>query len=191
MRTFVQIVFIVLIAVAASDNDPPALSETEFYYLPIGDDMNDIRSGFVQRFADHMVRSNDADRSGSLDAKEFVNALSVMQRGYEGGLYTSKTGWAFRMYDLDGDGSITKKEMLEIVGLMYKMVGNAWKMQEDEFTPEKWVGKSFRQFDRNKDGKLSRYEFGGLAATDYPLVRIIRPFNIMPSPTMFESWESK
>jgi hypothetical protein len=44
---------------------------------------------------------------------------------------------AFQLYDIDGDGTITYDEMLQIVQSIYKMTGEIVKLPVDEDTPEK------------------------------------------------------
>ena len=54
---------------------------------------------------------------------------------------------AFKLYDLDGDGTITRSEMLEIVKAIFSMVGNHAKFKEDDNTPEKRVDRIFEIMD--------------------------------------------
>lgn len=74
--------------------------------------------GDPSSFADYVFNVFDSDKSGSIDFKEFICALSVTSRGK----MEDKLDWAFQLYDIDGDGQITYEEMLKIVEAIYKMV---------------------------------------------------------------------
>jgi neuronal calcium sensor 1 len=44
---------------------------------------------------------------------------------------------AFQLYDIDGDGTITYAEILQILQSIYKMTGSMISLPLDEDTPEK------------------------------------------------------
>ena len=111
--------------------------------------------GDPSSFADYVFNVFDSDKSGSIDFKEFICALSVTSRGK----MEDKLDWAFQLYDIDGDGKISYDEMLAIVEAIYKMVGSMVKLPEDEDTPEKRVKKIFRMMDKDENGSLDMEEF--------------------------------
>ncbi|CAN7937043.1 unnamed protein product, partial [Ixodes hexagonus] len=81
---------------------------------------------------------------GSIEFEEFIRALSVTSRGS----LDEKLVWAFKLYDVDNDGFITRDEMYNIVDAIYQMLGNQTKESEQEESPQERVDKIFDQLDK-------------------------------------------
>ena len=111
--------------------------------------------GDPSEFASFVFKVFDENKDGAIEFPEFVRALSITSRG----TLEEKLGWAFKLYDLDRDGFITREEMESIVGSIYKMLGDNVKLPEDENTPEKRVERIFAAMDKNQDAQLSQEEF--------------------------------
>ncbi|KAF9310232.1 Neuronal calcium sensor 1 [Podila horticola] len=140
--------------------DKPEFQKIYKQFFPFGD---------PSTFADYVFNVFDSNKNGKIEFKEFIVALSVTSRGN----LEDKLQWAFQLYDIDNDQTITYDEMLSIVDAIYKMVGTMVKLPPDEDTPEKRVSKIFSLMDKDKDGRLTFDEFKEGSMKDPTIVQAL------------------
>lgn len=74
---------------------------------------NSLFVGDATEFAEHVFRTFDKDGSGTVNFEEFVIGLCVSGDNTS----DAQLKWAFDMYDIDGNGLITREEMTKIVSV--------------------------------------------------------------------------
>ena len=64
-------------------------------------------TGVEDKYVEHVFRSFDTNGDNEIDFREFMVSLSATARG----TLTQKLEWAFKVYDINGDGFITRNEI--------------------------------------------------------------------------------
>ncbi|KER27821.1 hypothetical protein T265_05184 [Opisthorchis viverrini] len=126
--------------------------------------------GEASRFAEYVFRTFDRNRDGVIDFREFLSTVSVTTRGD----LNQKLRWAFNMYDLDGDGYISRQDLCDVIASIYTLIGSTIKLPEDEATPERRANKIFEQMDSDHDNRLSFEEFCEGVRSDRNLLQILK-----------------
>ncbi|KAK3095230.1 hypothetical protein FSP39_011905 [Pinctada imbricata] len=96
--------------------------------------------GDSSAYAHYVFNTFDHDRNGCINFEEFVMGLSVLSRGS----FQERLQWAFSLYDINGDGLITKEEMLDIVSAIYDMMGRFSEPMIDESSAREHVDRVFQ-----------------------------------------------
>ncbi|CAF0974937.1 unnamed protein product [Adineta ricciae] len=90
---------------------------------------------------------------GFVDFQEFVSTISMTMSGN----IEDRLNLAFDMYDINEDGLLDKKEMRQIIKLIYKMNGH--KCMKQDSPSGQIVRTIMDRFDTDDDRKLTRDEF--------------------------------
>ncbi|XP_018312556.1 neurocalcin-delta B [Mycetomoellerius zeteki] len=108
--------------------------------------------GDSTRYAQIVFNNIDRNGDGIVNFNDLLKAMTSIINGN----VDQKLSWIFEFYDLNGDGCITRQEMLTIVSAIYEMVQNAQTIQS---MVNQQVDKFFEKMDANRDGIVSREEF--------------------------------
>ncbi|KAG9350276.1 hypothetical protein JZ751_026630, partial [Albula glossodonta] len=100
-------------------------------------------------YAQHVFRSFDSNSDGTLDFKEYIVALHLTSSGKT----MQKLEWAFALYDVDRNGTISKNEIQEIVKSIFNMISKEDQkhLPDDENTPEKRAEKIWDYFGKKEN----------------------------------------
>ncbi|CAM1313245.1 KCNIP4 (predicted) [Pycnogonum litorale] len=126
-------------------------------------------NGDASLYAHFVFKTFDQDGNGSLNFEEFVVGLSSLSRG----TIDEKLQWAFSLYDINGDGRITREELNEIVTSIYSLMGHDACLLMDNQTPQEHVDRVFKRMDLNEDGVVTKEEFMEICYNDESIRRSI------------------
>ncbi|XP_012141661.1 neuronal calcium sensor 1-like isoform X2 [Megachile rotundata] len=108
--------------------------------------------GDPAKYTQIVFNTFDRDKDGIVSFGDLLTEISLIIIGDT----DQKLSWIFRLYDLNGDGYITRKEMLVIVSAIYEMLHNGQSVQR---MADRHVDKIFKKMDLDKDGVISQEEF--------------------------------
>ncbi|XP_076051341.1 calsenilin-like isoform X2 [Oratosquilla oratoria] len=107
-------------------------------------------------YAHHVFKAFDLNSNGQINFKDLLISLSQLLRGSA----YDKLKWAFKLYDVNGDGCITKAELTDVVSSIHELLGRQPLRHhvEDKQTREH-VERLFKKLDLNGDGVVTLDEF--------------------------------
>ncbi|XP_066097352.1 guanylyl cyclase-activating protein 3 [Saccopteryx bilineata] len=112
---------------------------------------------------DQVYNTFDMNKDGFIDFLEFIAAINLVVRGK----MEQKLKWYFKLYDADGNGSIDKKELLNIFMSVQALNG------QQTLSPEEFTNLVFHKIDINRDGELTLEEFINGTEKDQDLLEIV------------------
>ncbi|CAG4981501.1 unnamed protein product [Colias eurytheme] len=129
-------------------------------------------------YAHYVFKAFDVNCSGAISFRELLVTLSTLLRGsvYE------RLRWAFRLYDVDGDGAITRQELGEVVVAVHELLGRrappgSPASRIDDAKANEQVDRVFRKLDLNQDGVITIEEFLESCLKDDVITRSLQMFD--------------
>ncbi|KAI5706323.1 hypothetical protein M8J75_006984 [Diaphorina citri] len=127
----------------------------------------------VSQYAHYVFKTMDHTQTGLLSFEDFIQGLSVLSRGS----VEEKLRWTFTLYDINGDGRITREEMTNIVTAIYELMGKFAETVLEDGSVTNRVDSVFKKMDKNQDGVVTLDEFLECCLNDEDIKRSIQVFD--------------
>ncbi|KAJ8665017.1 hypothetical protein QAD02_006679 [Eretmocerus hayati] len=123
-------------------------------------------------YAHYVFKAFDVNCNGAISFRDLLVTLSTLLRGsiYE------KLRWIFKLYDINGDGCITKGELGEVVMAIHDIMGRKHREVEERMAREQ-LDRVFRKLDLNQDGVITIEEFMESCLKDEVMTRSLAMFD--------------
>lgn len=112
----------------------------------------------VSSYSHYVFSALSQEDSEAITFEDFALSLSLLLHGSE----DEKLEWIFQLYDLDGDGFISKDEMEDVAVSIYELMGDSkdlYKVGSEDGAILRKVEKAFQKLDLDGDGVVSLDEF--------------------------------
>ncbi|CAG2162532.1 unnamed protein product [Oppiella nova] len=128
-----------------------------------------FKGGNPEKFCQNVYRTFDEDGNGWIDFKEFLLAIGITTSTNQ----REKLKWAFKMYDINNDGTIELDEMTKIIKALHEMLGEEANEAFDGEEAAMRVKDIFEKMDSNNDGKICLEEFLEVCNIDDGLAKLL------------------
>ncbi|XP_053622750.1 Kv channel-interacting protein 4-like isoform X2 [Plodia interpunctella] len=138
--------------------DEEAFKHIFCQFFPLGD---------ATQYAHYVFNTMKHKQSGKVNFEEFLEILSRVARGS----VQEKLSWVFALYDVDGDGRISRAEMHAVVHAIYELLGRAAAPPVHSAAAKDHVDRIFTLMDTNADGVVTPDELARWCSRDPALLR--------------------
>lgn len=90
-------------------------------------------------YAHYVFKAFDVNCNGAISFRDLLVTLSTLLRGsvYE------RLRWTFKLYDLNGDGCISRSELGEVISAVHELMGRKPQQQDDDRKAREQVSEIF------------------------------------------------
>ncbi|XP_022252083.1 Kv channel-interacting protein 4-like [Limulus polyphemus] len=115
------------------------------------------------QYAHYVFKAFDQDHNGTISFQCFQTGLSTLKM--------EKLQWTFHLYDINGDGCISREEMADIIISIYNLMGQFAEPSVDETSAREHAERVFQRLDLNKDGVVTFDEFVETCLKDENIIK--------------------